>query len=66
MKAGGFLDKVFIIIAIVAGSLFLLLVIVSFLCFAIGILRFPQLDLSNEKVTKGTVYEGVTPLIKES
>lgn len=60
------MDKVLIIIAIIAGSLFLLLVIVSFLCFAIGILRFPQLDLSNEKVTKGTVYEGVTPLIKES
>ncbi|HBP25542.1 MAG TPA: alpha/beta hydrolase [Acholeplasmatales bacterium] len=66
VKAGGFLDRALIIIAIVVGSLFLLLVIISFLCFAIGLLRFPQLDLSNERQTKGTAYEGITPLIKAS
>lgn len=60
------MEKALIVIAIVVGALFILLVIVSFLAFAIGLLRLPQLDLSNEKHTKGTPYEAVTPLIKES
>jgi len=61
-----YMDRIFLILLITLAAILLVLFIVSLLCFKICIVRSKPIDLSREKVTKGTRFEEATPIIKEA
>lgn len=51
---------------IVIACAFVLAAGISFLCFAVCIARSKSLDLSDERMTRHTMFEKVTPIVKKA